>query len=88
MASGVHGGTGRGGREHGEPLQGRGVLRNEEKVSGKEPVIFCGVEICEEDGGFWLGQSAYIRDLVETTGGEERGRAGGEGGVVGGAGRR
>ena len=36
-----------------------------EMVNGKEPVVFCGVEICEREGGFWLGQSAYIRDLVE-----------------------
>ena len=28
------------------------------------PVTLCGMEICEKEGGFWLGQSAYIRDLV------------------------
>ena len=35
-----------------------------EVVNGGTPVTFCGMEICEKDGGFWLGQSAYIRDLV------------------------
>ena len=33
-------------------------------VEGGTPVTFCGMEICEKEGGFWLGQSAYIRDLV------------------------
>ena len=35
-----------------------------EVVEGSTPVTFCGMEICEKEGGFWLGQSAYIRDLV------------------------
>ncbi|CAJ1403533.1 unnamed protein product, partial [Effrenium voratum] len=35
-----------------------------EVVEGGTPVTFCGMEICEKEGGFWLGQSAYIRDLV------------------------
>lgn len=26
-----------------------------EVVKGNVPVAFCGMEICEKDGGFWLG---------------------------------
>ena len=48
-----------------EAIKKKWVCSQEEMVENTKPVRFCGFEIQKREGGFWIGQTGYLRDLLK-----------------------